>query len=503
MPHRFVGLFCLCAALLASGSASAQQNLSAWTEMGATKDYYNSQAKLRWKNPLGDWRDADGTAQGGKPYAQIQIADNDVSRPETWDITALAKGWLSGQFQNHGVLLMAQGGGQVHFFSRQWGDPALHPQLIVQTTDGQEHVLKVIEDVTLHGSTSKSLGDQPTLQAGRVMVKFDLTPARNGKPVARALLRLHTTDKQYGGTATIRIFRPDPGHFVAKAKQPSKPASKALASKYPGDRGLAADPDVILFADFERFDWLQDWTVMGNDPRTIEPVDSAPSLGFEPLSGKALQVVITTGGHLGIDLRYLFAKEIGHEPEEVYFRYYIRLANDWNPTVQSGKMPGIAGTYDRAGWGGRRSNGTNGWSMRGLFGVVPGEGNPLNGLTPIGSYAYYGDMPDFYGSNWWWTNDGLGLLKRNRWYCVEQYVKLNSVGQKDGVMRAWIDGQLAFENRGILYRTSEALKIDRIWMNVYHGGGVPAPEDYHLYFDNIVVAKSYIGPIAGRNAQSQ
>jgi hypothetical protein len=112
-------------------------------------------------------------------------------------------------------------------------------------------------------------------------------------------------------------------------------------------------------------------------------------------------------------------------------------------------------------------------------------------------------MPDFYGSNWWWTKDNLGLLERNRWYCIEQHVKLNDPNMKNGIAQAWVDGKLAFENTRVLFRTTDALKIDRIWMNVYHGGTKPAPVDYHLFIDNVVVAKSYIGPIVRRGTANQ
>jgi hypothetical protein len=32
-------------------------------------------------------------------------------------------------------------------------------------------------------------------------------------------------------------------------------------------------------------------------------------------------------------------------------------------------------------------------------------------------------------------------------------------------------------------------------MNVYHGGTMPSPYDQHLFIDNVVIAKQYIGPI--------
>ncbi len=41
---------------------------------------------------------------------------------------------------------------------------------------------------------------------------------------------------------------------------------------------------------------------------------------------------------------------------------------------------------------------------------------------------------------------------------------------------------------------TEALKIEQVWMNVYHGGTKPSPYDQHLYIDNVVIARKYIGP---------
>ncbi len=39
------------------------------------------------------------------------------------------------------------------------------------------------------------------------------------------------------------------------------------------------------------------------------------------------------------------------------------------------------------------------------------------------------------------------------------------------------------------------LKIEQIWMNVYHGGKIPSPYDQHLFIDNVVIANKYIGPL--------
>ena len=101
-----------------------------------------------------------------------------------------------------------------------------------------------------------------------------------------------------------------------------------------------------------------------------------------------------------------------------------------------------------------------------------------------------------YGENWMWQGQSKeGFLARNRWYCIEQRVKLNSLEWDDGIFQVWIDGRLAFNRRDVRYRYSDKLKIDRIWMNVFHGGTALSPSNQHVFFDNVVVARSYIGPI--------
>jgi hypothetical protein len=94
--------------------------------------------------------------------------------------------------------------------------------------------------------------------------------------------------------------------------------------------------------------------------------------------------------------------------------------------------------------------------------------------------------------------DGLGLLERNRWYCIEQYFRVNTVGKRDGVMRAWIDGRLAFEQTDVRVRDLPSIRIEKIWMNVYYGGTAPAPRDLRLFIDNVVIARRYVGPMGSR-----
>jgi hypothetical protein len=66
----------------------------------------------------------------------------------------------------------------------------------------------------------------------------------------------------------------------------------------------------------------------------------------------------------------------------------------------------------------------------------------------------------------------------------------------EGVLRVWVDGVPVFEKSDIRFRHHPAIKIDEVWLNWYHGGTKPAQATHHWRMSNIVVARSYIGPLA-------
>jgi len=254
-----------------------------------------------------------------------------------------------------------------------------------------------------------------------------------------------------------------------------------------GEAQLANRQDVLFTCDFESPEWYREWGLTAPEAST-DTVSSDPDRKFAPLQGRALRVRVPEGGNLGSNLQYVFAKRLGYEPEEIRFRYHLRFADDWDPVSQGGKLPGISGTYGRAGWGGRRVNGRDGWSARGSFAPY------RNGETLLGFYTYHADMKTKFGDGWLWDRERRGALRNNQWYAIEQHIKLNTPGKNDGEMRAWVDGQLAFERTDVRMRDVSDLKIEMVWFNVYQGGAKPAENADHLYIDNVVIAKDYIGP---------
>jgi hypothetical protein len=455
---------------------------------GATRDFYNRAAQLAWDNFMGDWADANGTPQGNTAYATASLPDDNTPGPHTWNVTTLVGEWMDGT-PNQGFMMRQTGGaGPFDFYSKEHPVSAERPSLTVITSAGTFEMTPEA-DTHLDSSTYQGFGDDTRLRIAEnpTLIRFDLSPIPAGATIDSAVLQLWSY-AEYGGSAlevgVFRVFH-DPGSLPA--------AENGLAYSYDGDVGIGAHPDVYEQTSFSDGSWGSVYT-NANSPN-LELVSSAP--GFVSLEGPALKVTVPAGENTGMSVAYKFADQTGSEPEEIYFRYYLRIDQSWDPTY-GGKFPGISGTYGVAGWGGRRSDGTNGWSARGLYQpTVPDNGNPLGDMVPVGSYVYHAEQPTQWGDNVLWQDGYLGYLEKDRWYSIEQHLILNTPGINDGVLETWIDGRLAYRQTDWRWRDTDSLKIEQIWLDVYHGGTDVPDQDISLYIDNVVIASSYIGPMKG------
>lgn len=454
---------------------------------GATRDFYNRGAGLPWRNFLGDWVDADDAEQGSNPYAVATVTDDDTPETAVFDVTALVQRWVDDGTNRGFFLRRISGAGPIDFASREHADASAHPVLVVETADG-ETTLAAVADTSLRASTYQASGESDALRIvdeEPALVRFDVARFDPGS-VNSARLQLTTLEEFGGGEFEVGVFEAAAGPL-----SPAPDPEPGLAADYAGDEGIAGDTSIVFASDFEADDWADVWSA-GGDATTLEPVDADE--GFEPLSGRALKLTLPAGENAGMNLRYRFMDEQGEEPEAIYLRYYVRFGDSWEPSF-GGKMPGTAGTYGVAGWGGRPVDGTDGWSARGQYATSPPEGNPFAGHVPIGNYVYHADMPGQYGDTEFYLDHCGGVLDKNRWYSVEQYLQLNTPGENDGIIRAWVDGRLVEEKTDWRWRDVDTLRIEEVWMNVYHGGTETAPQDLVLYIDNVVVSHAYVGPM--------
>jgi hypothetical protein len=246
--------------------------------------------------------------------------------------------------------------------------------------------------------------------------------------------------------------------------------------------GLQGRTDLLLFEDFEDTNWQPHWTNLGF-PTNISAVPTA----FQGARG--VEVRIPTGMHDGGSLTFDFRNAGIADPEEIYFRYYLRFNDSWqrNGDGEIGKLPGIGGSYDLgAGHGCTASNGTNGWTAR-MINFDRGA------VHQVGFYAYHVDMAGQCGEHMLWPT----MLERNRWYSIEVRARINTIsggrGNNDGVLQGWIDDELVFSRTNLRFRDVDTIKIEKIWGNVFMGGSWVADRPMAIHFDNMVIARSRIG----------
>jgi hypothetical protein len=131
----------------------------------------------------------------------------------------------------------------------------------------------------------------------------------------------------------------------------------------------------------------------------------------------------------------------------------------------------------------------------------------IAGRPSQGEFNYSGinDTAELtYGSNGGQVDWGSAVvpltLTRNRWYCMEAEMKLNTPGQANGVTRAWIDGNLVIERTNLNIRGTNTGKINAILFGGWYSNQAAGNNPYRnpdvssvRYIDDIAVSTTRIG----------
>jgi hypothetical protein len=293
---------------------------------------------------------------------------------------------------------------------------------------------------------------------------------------------------------------------------------KGLASRYVGDRGIAADSYVIFADDFESSKAggtepaSDSWRVRRNDVSRTRVIPG--KVEFQDSAGPGetiLEIACWTPGSGsqagGLSLKlgnYKHANEgLGDGYEEVFIRYYIKFDEDYRAVRNHGaNLGGRDVTRGDSAWVGMA--GIRDVSTRGYFysGVQP-RGKQGSRELEMGFYSYHLDKRGPWGENY--EAERQIPIEVGTWHCVERHMKLNSVdpskddpANADGIEELWIDGQLSIRKEGVRFRRVAQLRITFFSLGTYYHG---LPEVYtkdnpiRVYSDNVVIARKYIGPL--------
>lgn len=483
-------------ALLAATTANATGFAFRDAADGVSCQLFDVALGLAWPGPEAHWLNAASQSGGARAY-DVQVVDPRGPLVMRWNVLPLVKAWGEGSADNEGMLLAPVGpqGGGADFHSRESSDVGVRPSLRVVHADGSSELLSPAADAHLDCSTHAGLGTKPVLHIAdrsRGVLRFDLTRLRKGtasKARAAELILVRTDTPGWASAGPIGVYR-----LATPWTQQFDKMPPGVAAGYRADRGIDQHA-AVLFADtMDKGRLAAAWNQAQMAGAQVVPSGDEP--GLAATRRQSLQVTLPRGENLGLDLRYDFLPQRRAEPDEVYLRYYLRLSPEWLSSPDSGKLPGFGGTYGRAAWGGRAWDGRQGWSARGAFVQPVGAEHPAHKRLPLASYVYHSESAASYGDIMLWGGSkGAAFLEADRWYCVEQHIKLNTPGKTDGVLRAWVDGKPVFARHDLRLRDTPALRVENIWMNVYLGGTKTAQRDMRLLVDHVVVATRYIGPM--------
>ncbi len=216
--------------------------------------------------------------------------------------------------------------------------------------------------------------------------------------------------------------------------------------------------------------------------------------------GTGIKVSIPAGSHFGSAMHWQFEDQGIKDPEELYFRYYLRIPDGFT-NYGRGKLPGPAGLYSGSARNNiKPSDSQPGWSARMFF--SPTYTSRDSDYTQLGFYVYHRDQASDNGDLILW-DDQTGTLRHDAWYCVEGHVDMNTPGVANGLLEGWVDEQLAFYQDDLKFRGSSdaAINVKSFWSDVYYGGDENAPGNLSFDLDSLVLSSERIGcgdnPIGG------
>ncbi len=325
----------------------------------------------------------------------------------------------------------------------------------------------------------------------------------------------------------------------ADAQDDAAGGAGTLSERYPGDDGIAGDPAVLFFDDFEE-GWGR-WDAPQDDTQYLTMQQDAQVAH----SGSGYLRSRVTTQDLAEDQYISAASRVGFERvDEIYWRFYARF-----PNVAPNPHHWV-----------RVSAGDESWESSGLANTVPpGDQGfwfdfDINNDDVFNFYVYWHEMRSGrcndgsaepgcegdQGTTYHYGNvfrpPNQQAYPRDEWFCIEMRAKANTPGEYDGELTFWIDDELVGDYRqghpdgtwlratfhtdgcdwsactepepfeGFNFRTSDEVGFKRVILDAYYerdssarkrqaleDRGLTVSDEQTIFYDDVVVATERIG----------
>ena len=290
---------------------------------------------------------------------------------------------------------------------------------------------------------------------------------------------------------------------------PLPEGNTGIAAKYPGDVGVEKDPAVVFYDGFE------DYATAADTHKRYEFIihDENIRIVDEPANvhhgKKAVEFMLPQQREGNSGALYRVIKD---ERDVLFLRFYSKFEKGYDQRGSSHNNGVIAAHYFPNGQAtpGKRADGANKFLVN-----FETERGRADSPGPLNLYVYQPEQRSGYGDHIYPTGKIVPSLDQphpfgpqfvsrpdfipelDRWYCYEYMVQTNTPGKRDGRVACWVDGKLIADFPNFRLRDVESLKIDVFGIALFmRPNNVRANKKW---FDDLVAATSYIGPIAERH----
>jgi hypothetical protein len=299
------------------------------------------------------------------------------------------------------------------------------------------------------------------------------------------------------------------------ATGPLPEGNTGIAHKYPGDAKIATDAAVVFADDFEGYAKPADLSKRWDNLYQKQYVGIATGTANVYAGKQALEFSLPKQE---AELSDAVEKAVKPERDILFLRYYSKYEAPFDVVGSSHNGAGISAHYNNdkgQATPGIPANGANKF----LANLETWRGEAATAAPGnLNIYIYHPGQRDKWGDHFFPTgivlpNTSLPgdfgptfvkrpdiLPKLDKWYCYEFMVKANTPGvagapgKNDGRIAIWLDGKLVADFPHLRLRDVETLKIDRFALCFHIKSNPNGP--CRKWYDNVVAATSYIGPLA-------
>lgn len=252
-------------------------------------------------------------------------------------------------------------------------------------------------------------------------------------------------------------------------------------------------PDIVFSEDFESSQYVENWDEVRD--QAGEVLSRVKLGGADSDFGHSLKVTARLGHNTGGGLTKWFSSS-----NRVFVRFYARFDSKCDyvhhfVTLRANKS----------------LNGKDRWSGFGGAGLLPdGSERFSTALEPFGNwgrwaapgrwnfYSYWHEMVASRDGKYWGNSfriEGQPNIEKDKWICLEFMLHHNTPGNPNGEQAFWVDGQLVGHWTGFNWRRSASLMANALTLESYVTDRWTKNKENVVYFDNLVIARRYIGPM--------